>query len=80
MEISKRIAKRIGDLVERLGLMHSDVASKMKLDINRYNRLRKGDATATDKELRILLTIKEDLEEIDKRLDGYGRRKRYLEK
>ena len=80
MDISYRIAKRIGELVERLGLMHSDVASKMKLEINRYNRLRKGDVTATDKELRHLLEVKEDLEEIDGRLDGYGRRKRYLEK
>lgn len=46
--------------------------------INRFNRLSKGEVTDTDKELRRLLEVKEDLEDIDKHLSIYGRRKAYL--
>jgi len=80
MDISTRIAKRVSELADRLGLLQSDVAGYMKLEISRFNRIHRGEVTATDKELRRLLEVKEDLEDIDHRLDKYGRRKRYLEK
>ena len=80
MDISTRIATRVSELTDRLGLLQSDVASYMKLEISRFNRIRRGEVAATDRELRILLTVKEDLEDIDSRLDKYGRRQKILVK
>lgn len=80
MDISTRIATRVSELTDRLGLLQSDVAGYMKLEISRFNRIRRGEVAATDKELRILLTVKEDLEDTDKRLDKYGRRQKILVK
>jgi len=79
-EISKRIAKRVNELAEQLGLIQSEVAAFIGLEISRFNRIRRGEVTATDRELRILLTVKEDLEEIDGKLDKYGRRQKILVK